>query len=163
MEATSTNDARPKLFVKSAGEVLDRPFGEMVKGDRFTTRGRTITEADVVSFAALTGDWHPQHTDAVFSEASVFGARVAHGLLAVAYSIGLVPNHYVLALRRLKHVVFKNPVHFGDTIHVEGEVIDLRDVSDQAGLVTGRWRIANQKDQTVFRMDLEALWRRDRL
>ena len=48
------------------------------------SRGRTITEADVVQFAALTGDLHPQHTDAAWAAESRFGERVAHGMLHTA-------------------------------------------------------------------------------
>ena len=49
------------------------PFEALEPGQAFTTRGRTVTESDVVSFAALTGDWHPQHTDAEWAAASSFG------------------------------------------------------------------------------------------
>ena len=55
------------------------------------TRGRTITEADVVSFAALTGDWHPQHADAEWASQGRFGERVAHGMLVLSYALGLMP------------------------------------------------------------------------
>ena len=60
------------------------PYEELEAGQTFTTRGRTVTEADVVGFAALTGDWHPQHTDAVWAAESPFGERIAHGLLVVS-------------------------------------------------------------------------------
>ena len=55
------------------------PFEELEAGQPFTTRGRTVTEADVVGFAALTGDWHPQHSDAQWAADSPFGERIAHG------------------------------------------------------------------------------------
>lgn len=138
---------------------MQRPFGLIKVGETFTSRSRTITEADVVSFAALTGDWHPQHTDAIYGQQSIFGERVAHGLLLLSYSIGLVPNEYVVALRRLKNVVFKRPVVFGDTIHVEGRVDALHPMTDAVGMVCGRWTIKNQYDETVFRLDIEAMWR----
>ena len=56
-----------------------------------TTRGRTITEADLVSFSALTGDWHPQHADAAWAAESPFGERIAHGMLVLSYAVGLLP------------------------------------------------------------------------
>jgi acyl dehydratase len=52
------------------------PFEALEMGQAFTTRGRTVTEADVVGFAALTGDWHPQHADAEWAAESPFGERV---------------------------------------------------------------------------------------
>jgi 3-hydroxybutyryl-CoA dehydratase len=139
--------------------LMQRPFGQLQIGETFISKGRTITESDVVAFAALTGDWHPQHSDAVFGEQSIFGARVAHGLLLLSYSIGLVPNEYVVALRRLKRVVFKRPVYFNDTIHVTAEITGLRPFSEEAGLVSGYWRIHNQRDEPVCLIEMEALWR----
>ncbi len=146
----------------SGDELMRRPFPELSIGETFISRSRTVTETDVVQFAALTADWHPQHTDAVYGEQSIFGARVAHGLLLLSYSVGLVPNEYVVALRRLTNIVFKRPVFFGDTIHVEGKIAELRPMGEIAGMVTGRWTIKNQYDETVFKLDIEALWRMDR-
>jgi 3-hydroxybutyryl-CoA dehydratase len=145
---------------KTANDVMDQPFDLLEVNRPFSSRARTITEADVVGFAAITGDWHPQHTDAEFGAGSHFGQRVAHGLLLVGVAVGLVPNDYVIALRRVDSVVFKNPVVFGDTVHVEG-VIRAKDViNEDAGLVSARWRIVNQRDDLVFKMDLQAVWRR---
>ena len=53
--------------------------------------GRTVTEYDVVSFASLTGDWHPQHADAAWAAESPFGRRIAHGMLVISYALGLLP------------------------------------------------------------------------
>ena len=141
----------------SPGEML-RPFHALEVGDRFISRARTITETDVVSFAALTADWNPLHTDASYAEQTPFGQRVAHGMLLLSYSIGLVPNERIVALRRLKNVVFKKPVFFGDTIRVIATIADLRPMGDEVGLVTGRWRILNQDEETVFKLEIEALW-----
>ena len=140
-----------------------RPFDDLRAGDTFVSRGRTVTEADVVQFAALTGDWHPAHTDVTWATENVFGERVAHGMLVVCYAIGLVPNDYVLALRRLKNLVFKRPVFFGDTMRVEGRVIRTTPMSDEVGMIGGRWRIVNQDSETIAKLELEALWRREPL
>ena len=113
--------------------VLDAEFDSLAVGDRFETRGRTITEADVVTFACLTGDMHPQHTDAAWASTSVFGERVAHGMLVASLAFGLVPfdPDRVVALRRVRDAVFKRPVSFGDTIRVAGR-IDRVDEVDEA-------------------------------
>ncbi|MFL5844361.1 MAG: MaoC/PaaZ C-terminal domain-containing protein [Solirubrobacteraceae bacterium] len=139
------------------------PFEELRAGDGFVSRGRTVTEADVVSFAALTGDWHPQHADAAWAAGSVFGERIAHGMLIVSFAVGLVPfdPDRVIALRRVADATFKRPVRLGDTVHVEGSVVELRDADEQAGLVTLGWKVINQHQVTVCRARVEVLWRRD--
>ena len=139
------------------------PFEALEPGQEFTTRGRTVTEADVVGFASLTGDWHPQHCDAAWAEGSPFGERIAHGMLVIALASGLVPFDpgRVVALRRVADATFKRPVRFGDTLRVEGRVADLGSGSEEAGLVTFAWNVVNQDDQTVCRARVEVLWKRD--
>ena len=143
--------------------LFSRPFDELAAGDRFTTRGRTVTEADVVAFATLTGDFHPQHTDAEWSAAKPFGERIAHGMLVLSYAAGLVPfdPERVVALRRVKDVVFKRPVRFGDTIKVHGRVADLREVDPAAGLVAVALDVKGADAKTVMRATVEVLWTRD--
>jgi acyl dehydratase len=128
----------------------------------FASRGRTITETDVVAFAALTGDWHPQHADATWAAGSRFGRRVAHGMLVLSYALGLVrldPSR-VVALRGVSDVVFKRPVYMGDTIRVEGSVAGVKPLDEETALVGLNWRVLNQSDETVVRARLEVLWRR---
>jgi 3-hydroxybutyryl-CoA dehydratase len=139
------------------------PYEEMEAGTAFTTRGRTVTEADVVGFAALTGDWHPQHTDAVWAGQSAFGERIAHGLLVISLAGGLVPfdPERVVALRRIGDVVFKRPVKLGDTLRVTGKVLETSDVGDDAGLVALAWNVVNQDERVVCRARVEVLWRKD--
>jgi 3-hydroxybutyryl-CoA dehydratase len=138
------------------------PFERLAEGASFETRGRTITESDVVAFAAQTGDWHPQHADAHWAADGPFGERIAHGMLVLSYAVGLVPldPERVVALRRIADVVFKRPVRLGDTIRVRGLVTSLQEVSDQAGLTGFAWTVVNQEDRTVARARVEVLWRR---
>src|SRR5438034_28685 len=84
--------------------MFDRDFDGLAVGDRFVTRGRTVTEADVVSFACLTGDMHPQHTDRAWAASSLFGERVAHGMLVASFALGMLPfdPERVIALRRAR-------------------------------------------------------------
>lgn len=141
---------------------LEADFDSLREGDRFVTRGRTVTESDLVGFATLTGDAHPQHTDAVWAASSPFGERIAHGLLVLSYAAGLMPfdPERVVALRRVADVVFKNPVRLGDTIRVEGEVAGRRELDRELGLVTCRWKVLNQRERLVARATVEVLWRR---
>jgi 3-hydroxybutyryl-CoA dehydratase len=124
--------------------------------------GRTVTEYDVVSFASLTGDWHPQHADAAWAAESPFGRRIAHGMLVISYAIGLLPidPRVVLALRSLDGAVLKRPVGLGDTIRVRAKVAALRPLGKENGLVTLAVRILNQDAELVARMEITVLWRR---
>jgi acyl dehydratase len=141
---------------------LHAPPAELEAGSTFTSRGRTITESDLVSFSALSGDWHPQHADAAWAEGSRFGARVAHGMMLLSYAVGLVgfDPERVVALRGLDDVVFKRPVEIGDTIHVEGTVAGIRPLDDENALLDLAWRIVNQDGATVARAKVAAVWRR---
>jgi 3-hydroxybutyryl-CoA dehydratase len=140
---------------------FEHDFDGLEAGARVISRGRTITESDLVSFSALTGDWHPQHSDAVWAAQSAFGERIAHGMLVVSFAVGLVAfdPERVIALRRVRDVVFKRPVRLGDTIHVEGTEAERRDVDDETVLVTWNWRIVNQDEELVSRVTIEALCR----
>jgi acyl dehydratase len=124
--------------------------------------GRTVTEYDVVSFAALTGDWHPQHADAAWAAESAFGRRIAHGMLVLSYALGLLPidPRVVLALRSIDGAVLKRPVGLGDTIRVRARLADKRELGAEMGLVTLAVRIVNQADELVARMEIVVLWRR---
>jgi acyl dehydratase len=137
-------------------------FDALEGGERFVTRGRTITEADIVQFAAMSGDMHPQHTDAAWAAESRFGERIAHGMLVMSYAIGLVPldPERVVALRRVSDLVFKHPVYIGDTIHVDGRIESLKPVDDAHGLVEALWKVVTQRGRTVARARVELLWRR---
>jgi acyl dehydratase len=149
----------------TATEPLDwaAPFDALEPGAPFVTRGRTVTEADVVLFASLSGDWHPLHTDEAWAAAGPFGERIAHGLLVISIAGGLVPFDpaRVLALRGLRDVTFKRPVTFGQTIKVEGSVRELRPVSPEAGLVALTWVVRDDAGRTVCRATVEVLWSRE--
>ena len=141
---------------------FEKSFDELEVGERFATPGRTIREADITGFATLTGDTHPQHTDAEWAEASRFGERIAHGLLVLSCAAGLVPfdPDRVVALRKVGDAVFKAPVKIGDTVHVEGEVTKKRELDDDHGLVECRWKVLNHDAKTVLRVSVEVVWRR---
>ena len=122
---------------------------------------RTVGEDDILAFAALTGDRHPQHVDAEWSADSRFGEQIAHGLLVLSFAVGLLeldPDR-VVALRRVRDAVFKRPVKIGDVIRTERETVGTRRVDGEHELVELRLRIVNQDDQLVLRADLELLCR----
>ncbi len=131
-------------------------IGAQLKG-----RGRTIGEADITSFAGLTGDWHPQHADAEWAATSPFGERVAHGMLVLSCAIGLLPidPERVVALRAVRDVVFKRPVGIGTTIRAEAEVAAIRPLADGLSLVELALRVRGNDGRLVLRGVVEVLWR----
>jgi 3-hydroxybutyryl-CoA dehydratase len=142
--------------------LFHQPLEELEPGARFTTRGRTLTEADVVTFSGLTGDWHPQHADAEWARNSAFGERIAHGLLVFSCAAGLVPfdPERVVALRRVRSVTFKRPVRLGSTIHVEGKVADIQPAGEDTGLVACELNVLDERGQLVARGQVDVVWRR---
>jgi len=142
-------------------DTFEKGFNELEVGERFTTDSRTIGDADIMGFAALTGDTHPQHTDADWAQTSRFGERIAHGLLVLSCAAGLVPfdPDRVVALRKVGDAVFKAPVRIGDSIRVEGEVTKTRELDDEHGLVECRWKVLNQDGKMVMRVNVEVVWR----
>ena len=140
-----------------------KDFDALREGERFVTRGRTIGEADIIGFATLTGDTHPQHTDAEWAASSRFGERIAHGLLVLSYAAGLMPfdPERIVALRRGGDAVYKQPVRIGDTIQVEGEIAPKSEIDTGHGLVSTRWRVMNQRGKLVARASVDLVWRRD--
>ena len=102
-------------------------FEDFEVGQTVMTSGRTITEADIVTFAGLSGDYNQIHTDADFAAKDTFGQRVAHGLLVQSIASGLavqtgVIEGTVMAFRELS-CKFSRPVFIGDTIRVQLDVV----------------------------------------
>lgn len=143
-------------------DTLSSDFDALAPGARFVTRGRTITETDLVFFSALTGDHHPLHTDAEWAAESEFNGRIAHGMLLLSYCVGLVPLDpaQVMALRGFERIAFKRPVRIGDTIHVEGELESKKELDAATGLVVFAWRIVNQRGEAVALAKVRVVWRR---
>jgi acyl dehydratase len=140
--------------------LLSRSFDDLAVGDRQRTRGRTLGESDVISWCALTGDWFPLHSDAVYAETTRFGQRIAPGLMVLSYVTGIgVPaeSQTILANYGLDRVRFVRPALLGDTIHLEAEVVgkDPRDAG--SGVVTMRWDAVNQNGAPVCIASLKVL------
>jgi acyl dehydratase len=151
----------PAALAAAAAELFGRPFGKLVVGDGFTTAARVVQEADILQFADLTGDAHPQHVDSDWAARSRFGEQIAHGLLVLSFAVGLLPldPERAVALRRVGDAVFKQPVKIGDTLHVEGEIAGTRELDPDHGLVEARVRIVNQHGRLAVRACVELVWR----
>lgn len=135
-----------------------RYFEEFMPGESMTTAARTVTEADIVTFAGLSGDYNQIHTDAVYAANDTFGQRVAHGLLVQSIATGLavqsgIIEGTVLAFRELS-AKFSRPVFIGDTVHVSIEISETRLLPRLGGgNVTMKYRVINQEDKVVQRGD----------
>jgi 3-hydroxybutyryl-CoA dehydratase len=131
-----------------------RYFEEFEIGESIETPARTITEADVVTFAGLSGDYNPLHTDAEFAKETMFGERVAHGLLGLSIVSGLAWRTGFMegtadALTSVE-TKFRNPVRFGDTIHARFEVKRKKAMRRMGGgFVIFDVLVLNQRNETV--------------
>lgn len=136
-----------------------RWFEDFVEGLAIETRGRTISEADLVNFAGLTGDFNPMHTDAEYAKTTQFGARVAHGALIFSYMIGLtyqlgILDDTIIALIGFE-MKLRAPVYIGDTIRVISSVSKRRLMAAAGGgLVTFDVKVVNQKNETTQKGEL---------
>lgn len=132
-------------------------FEDFQMGQQIVTAGRTITEADIVAFAGLSGDFNQLHTDAEFAKHTPFGQRIAHGLLVTAIASGLAAQTGILegttiAFREIKEWKFSRPVFIGDTVHVVLEVVGLKPARRLGGgVVDIKVDVRNQRDETVMR------------
>lgn len=146
---------------------LDPPRPALQPGDTFRSAGRTITEADVVNFACLSGDFNRLHVDAEYAAGTNFGQRIAHGLLVLSVLSGLTTQSssyralepWILALLDM-HCRFPKPTFIGDTIHVRVTVAE-RTPSSRPGrsIVVFRREAVNQRDEVVVQADFKMMIR----
>lgn len=156
----------PKTTSEGATRRLVRPMGlhfeEFQVGDSVTSATRTITETDVVNFAALSGDWNLIHTDAEYSKNHPFGQRVAHGLLILSIASGLSVRlgfleETTLAFRSVDWKM-QRPVVIGDTIHVRITVEETKAMPRLGGgLVNFKVEVVNQKGEICQKGNWEML------
>lgn len=135
-------------------------------GMTFETPGRTVTEADVVNFAALSGDYNPLHTNEEFAKTSRFGKRIAHGVLTLAILTGLWDKIGIIsgsaeAFYGIDNLRFTQPVFFGDTIHAVIKVVGKQE-RDSNGMVTLSNTILNQRGEVVLESNTRLIIRRKR-
>lgn len=132
-------------------------FEEFEAGQSIDSAARTITEADVVGFAALSGDWNAIHTDAVYASKHFFGQRVAHGLLVMSIASGLAMRlgfleDTVLAFREIEGWKFSQPVFIGDTVRMRATVTETKAMARLGGgEVSLKVEVINQEDKVVQR------------
>lgn len=137
-------------------------FEDYEIGKEFVSYPRTVTEADITNFATLTGDFHSVHTDAEYAKTSIFGERVAHGLLSLSFALGMISqwefrSRSVMAFMNLTWK-FMKPVRINDTIHAKVSIFDKKDSKKQnRGIIVFELNVINQKDEVVAGGKLEEL------
>jgi acyl dehydratase len=132
-------------------------FEEFQAGQRIVSAGRTVTEADIVNFAGLSGDFTQIHTDAEYARNTIMKQRVAHGILVLAIASGLaiqtgVLEGTVILFREITEWKFIKTVFIGDTVHVEMEVKETKEIRRLGGgSVVIDLSVKNQNGEVVMR------------
>lgn len=128
---------------------------DLTAGDVFISAARTVTEADVVGFAGLSGDFNPIHTDVEFAKDTAYGQRVVYGLLGLSMLTGLLDrtglfSGTAIAMLGIRDWTFPAPIFIGDTIHFRLTIVDVRRTrSGDRGVVQRHFELLNQRDEVV--------------
>ena len=136
-------------------------FEDLQVGDEYRSPGRTVTEADIVIFAGLSGDYNVLHTDAEYMKASLYGERIAHGLLGLSVQHGLLARS--MPARAGERFVglkwkFKGPIKIGDTLHARARIVAKKDAREPGwGVVTMQRQVLNQRGEVVQEGETEHL------
>jgi acyl dehydratase len=132
-------------------------FEEFVVGQKTVTEKRTVTEADIMDFAKLSGDDNRIHTDPEFSKTTQFGRQIAHGMLGLSIASGLawrtgILDGTVIAFREVKEWKFVKPVFIGDVIYAELVTTETKSIPRiGAGTVTIELEVKNHNDEVCHR------------
>lgn len=135
-----------------------RTFEDFEPGFSLLSARRTITEADIVAFAGLSGDFNPIHTDEEYARRTVFRGRIAHGLLVQSVAAGLanqlgIFDRTLTALKGMR-IDFQQPVRAGDTIAIRLTVAERDpDPGPRRGWVRFRTEVLNQEGRRVIEGD----------
>ena len=137
----------------------DRMFDDIEVGDEIITKPRIVTEADVVDFARLSGDDHPEHMDEAYARESIYGERIAHGLLIIGIVTGRVNRTGMLEILTIgvmdMNIKFLKAVKFNDTVDTKARITGKRETKKpDRGIIKIGAQAYNQRDELV----LEAEW-----
>ena len=128
-------------------------FDDIEIGQQWDSLGRTITEADIVNFAGLSGDFNPMHLDHEFARSTPFRRPIAHGLLVQAVGSGLglyAPPMRTMAILSIREWTFREPVFVGDTIRVRSQVLSKEERGrGKRGVIAWQRQLLNQDGKVV--------------
>ncbi|HUA85307.1 MAG TPA: MaoC/PaaZ C-terminal domain-containing protein [Bryobacteraceae bacterium] len=119
------------------------------------SRGRTITESDIVNFAGLSGDFVELHVNEEYARSGPFGRRIAHGALIFSISTGLMMQmtdslDAIVAFYGVDKLRFVAPVFIGDTVRLSRKVLEKQLKNAQRGVVAFENTVLNQQDKPVI-------------
>ncbi|WP_338450697.1 MaoC/PaaZ C-terminal domain-containing protein [Niallia oryzisoli] len=139
--------------------MFNKYFEEYKIGETWTSTGRTITESDLVMFSSFSGDWFPLHTDKEYAANTHFEQRIAHGMLILSVTTGLLRFEpgIVVAFYGMDKVRFTNPTFIGDTIYLNATVIDLKEKGQSQGVVTVLQEVKKQTEEVVAVLEMKIL------
>jgi len=142
--------------------VRGRTFDEFVINEEIVSGARTVTETDVVNFACLSGDFHPEHMNEEYARKGPLGERIAHGLLVLSIATGLLNQTGTFegtSIAILEVTTrFVKAVKFGDTIRAIQKIVGKKKTSKpDRGVLTSRITVLNQNDEMILEADLVAL------
>lgn len=145
--------------------MITQTFDELQVGQTIWSRGRTVTETDVVSFCYLTGNWLELHSNKEFAAQTEWGQRLVQGSLVFALIPGLFPMgaDVVAAFYGVERIRFLKPVFIGDTVRVACTVDEKQDRDDRTGVVNLKMAVYNQQDEVVQVSTFRLLVRKHRL
>ena len=124
-------------------------------GAEFESPARTVTEADIVMFAGISGDYNPLHINEEYCKTMPFGTRVAHGPLVYAIAAGLLFQLHLyddtlIAFLGFEKLMFTKPVKPGDTVRARIKVLEKRETSNpERGVMKRELKVLNQRDEVV--------------
>lgn len=128
-------------------------FDDLAVGQEWQSPGRTVTQADIVNFAGVSGDFNPIHMDHEYAKNTVYHQAIAHGLLVFSMGSGLglnSPPLRTLAFTTIKEWHFRAPVFVGDTIHGCAKVLEIEPrARGRRGIVTWQKQLFNQAGKVV--------------
>jgi len=135
--------------------ILSLFFEDFIVDSVSTSRSRTVTEADIVNFAGLSGDFVELHMSEAYAAKGPFGKRIAHGALVFSMSTGLSVQlnqiqDTVIAFYGVDKLRFTRPVFIGDTIHIVKKVTAKEQKGSGRGLVTFETTVLNQNGEPVI-------------
>lgn len=132
---------------------IKKYYEEFALNEQRNTKGRTITETDIVLHAGQTGDFFPHHMDEAWCKTQPFKKRIAHGTLIFAVAVGLTADfvNEVSMTYGYERLRFTNPVFIGDTIRVTVTIKEIKEHKKPGfGLVTELVECFNQQQQLVL-------------
>ena len=145
--------------------MIDLPFPELAVGQKKVSRGRTMTETDVVNFCMLTGNWLELHSNIEFAKHTLYGQRLVQGSLVFSIVNALLPfdPSVVEAFYGVDKLRFLRPTFINDTLYATSEIIRLKERGEKHGVATSLLCGINQRDETVMSCEFSLLIRKERL